>query len=243
MTNILRHAQAKQIVMQLRDELHEQDEKNRQDDRQAITLAVHDDGIGFDMAQIDGNPKRGIGLRARLEAVAHFDIVAEPGSAEEALQSVAQHPIDLILMDIELRGSINVIDLTARFHVDFPEIAVLILSMHDKTEYLMQSVQAGARGYVLKDAPGKDIVISGGIYYSAALAQKLMRPMTPGQLLTARERQVLQDIANGESNKQIAPDLALSMRTVEAHRLNIKRKLDIAGQAELIKFVVENNFR
>jgi DNA-binding NarL/FixJ family response regulator len=152
-------------------------------------------------------------------------------------------------MDINLRGSINGIDLTARFHASFPEIAVLILSMHDKTEYLMQSVQAGARGYVLKDAPGKDIVqaietvISGGMYYSAALAQKLARPMTPGQLLTARERQVLRHIANGESNKQIARELDLSVRTVETHRLNIKRKLDIDGQAELIKFAVENNFR
>lgn len=198
---------------------------------------------------VDDHPLVRDGLRARLEAVPTFAIVAEAGSAEEALLRAEQQPIDLILMDINLRGSINGIDLTARFHVSFPEIAVLILSMHDKTEYLMQSVQAGARGYVLKDAPGKDIVqaietvISGGMYYSAALAQKLARPMTPGQLLTVRERQVLQHIANGESNKQIARELDLSVRTVEAHRLNIKRKLDIEGQAELIKFAVENNFR
>src|SRR5450830_2065374 len=102
---------------------------------------------------VDDHPLVRDGLRARLEAVPHFDIVAEAGSAEEALQRAGQQPIDLILMDINLRGSINGIDLTARFHVDFPEIAVLILSMHYKTEYLMQSVQAGARGYVLKDAP------------------------------------------------------------------------------------------
>ncbi|MEM4988485.1 response regulator transcription factor [Collimonas sp. H4R21] len=198
---------------------------------------------------VDDHPLVRDGLRARLEAVPGFAIVAEAGSADEALQRAGEQAIDLVLMDINLRGSSNGIDLTARFHVSFPEIAVLILSMHDKTEYLMQSVQAGARGYVLKDAPGKDIVhaietvISGGMYYSAALAQKLARPMTPGQLLTARERQVLQHIANGESNKQIARELDLSVRTVETHRLNIKRKLDIEGQAELIKFAVENNFR
>lgn len=202
---------------------------------------------------VDDHPLVRDGLRARLEAVPGFAIVAEAGSAEEALQRAEEQPIDLILMDINLRSkgndSSNGIDLTARFHVSFPEIAVLILSMHDKTEYLMQSVQAGARGYVLKDAPGKDIVhaietvISGGMYYSAALAQKLARPMTPGQLLTARERQVLQHIANGASNKQIARELDLSVRTVETHRLNIKRKLEIEGQAELIKFAVENNFR
>ncbi|MDB5765658.1 MAG: two component transcriptional regulator, LuxR family [Collimonas fungivorans] len=198
---------------------------------------------------VDDHPLVRDGLRARLEAVPGFAIVAEAGSADEALQRAGEQAIDLVLMDINLRGSSNGIDLTAQFHVSFPEIAVLILSMHDKTEYLMQSVQAGARGYVLKDAPGKDIVhaietvISGGMYYSAALAQKLARPMTPGQLLTARERQVLQHIANGESNKQIARELDLSVRTVETHRLNIKRKLDIEGQAELIKFAVENNFR
>lgn len=198
---------------------------------------------------VDDHPLVRDGLRARLEAVPSFAIVAEAGSAEEALQRAEEQPIDLILMDINLRGGSNGIDLTARFHASFPEIAVLILSMHDKTEYLMQSVQAGARGYVLKDAPGKDIVhaietvISGGMYYSAALAQKLARPMTPGQLLTARERQVLQHIANGASNKQIARELDLSVRTVETHRLNIKRKLEIEGQAELIKFAVENNFR
>lgn len=202
---------------------------------------------------VDDHPLVRDGLRARLEAVPGFAIVAEAGSAEEALQRAEEQPMDLILMDINLRSncnsSSNGIDLTARFHASFPEIAVLILSMHDKTEYLMQSVQAGARGYVLKDAPGKDIVhaietvISGGMYYSAALAQKLARPMTPGQLLTARERQVLQHIANGASNKQIARELDLSVRTVETHRLNIKRKLEIEGQAELIKFAVENNFR
>ncbi|AEK64110.1 response regulator [Collimonas fungivorans] len=202
---------------------------------------------------VDDHPLVRDGLRARLEAVPGFAIVAEAGSADEALQRAGEQAIDLVLMDINLRsncnGGCNGIDLTAQFHVSFPEIAVLILSMHDKTEYLMQSVQAGARGYVLKDAPGKDIVhaietvISGGMYYSAALAQKLARPMTPGQLLTARERQVLQHIANGESNKQIARELDLSVRTVETHRLNIKRKLDIEGQAELIKFAVENNFR
>jgi DNA-binding NarL/FixJ family response regulator len=197
---------------------------------------------------VDDHPLVRDGLRARLEAVPNFAIVAEAGSAEEALQRAGQQSIDLILMDINLRGGSNGIDLTARFHAGFPEIAVLILSMHDKTEYLMQSVQAGARGYVLKDAPGKDIVhaietvISGGIYYSAALARKLARPMTPGQLLTARERQVLQHIANGESNKRIAHELDLSVRTVETHRLNIKRKLEIDGQAELIKFAVENQF-
>jgi len=118
--------------------------------------------------------------------------------------------------------------------------------MHDKLEYVTQAIQAGARGYVLKDAPGKDIVLaietvmSGGIYYSAALASQLAKPQHPDNQLTQREHEILRHIANGESNKHIARELDLSVRTVETHRLNIKRKLGIEGQAELIKFAVQN---
>jgi len=193
---------------------------------------------------VDDHPLVRDGLRARLEAVPAFQVVAEAGGAEEALRHAQSMEIDLVLMDINMRGT-NGIELTAQFDAMFPEIAVLILSMHDNAEYVMQAMQAGARGYVLKDAPGQDIVsaietvISGGIYYSAALAKQLSRPMTPGLLLTARERQILQQIAEGKSNKQIARELDLSVRTVETHRLNIKRKLKIDGQAELIKFAVQ----
>ncbi|HZG21235.1 MAG TPA: response regulator transcription factor [Herbaspirillum sp.] len=194
---------------------------------------------------IDDHPLVRDGLRARLETVPGLLVVAEAGNAEEALAAAATQQIDLTLMDINMRG-INGIELTARFHALHPEIAVLILSMHDKAEYVMQSIQAGARGYVLKDAPSQDIVHaietvrSGGIYYSAALARQLTQPLPLRDLLTQREREVLQHIANGESNKQIARELDLSVRTVETHRLNIKRKLNIDGQAELIKFAVES---
>jgi DNA-binding NarL/FixJ family response regulator len=106
---------------------------------------------------IDDHPLVRDGLRARLETVPGLEVVAEAGNAEEALAAAALHQIDLTLMDINMRG-INGIELTARFHALHPEIAVLILSMHDKAEYVMQSIQAGARGYVLKDAPSQDIV-------------------------------------------------------------------------------------
>lgn len=195
---------------------------------------------------VDDHPLVRDGLRARLEAVPHFDVVAEAGSGGEALEQARRHAVDLVLMDINMRGGSG-IEATARFKADFPAIAVLILSMHDKLEYVSQAIQAGARGYVLKDAPGKDIVaaidtvMSGGIYYSAALARQLARPLVHDAQLTAREHQVLQHIAAGQSNKQIARALDLSVRTVETHRLNIKRKLGIEGQAELIKYAVEHN--
>ena len=194
---------------------------------------------------VDDHPLVRDGLRARLEAVATFRVVAEAGGAAEALEQAALHDIDLVLMDINMRGG-NGIEATARFKQAFPRIAVLILSMHDKLEYVSQAIQAGARGYVLKDAPGKDIVVaietvmSGGIYYSAALARQLAKPLSQESQLTSREHEVLRHIANGESNKQIARALDLSVRTVETHRLNIKRKLGIEGQAELIRFAVQH---
>jgi DNA-binding NarL/FixJ family response regulator len=193
---------------------------------------------------VDDHPLVRDGLRARLEAVPQFKVVAEAAGVQEALDQARQCAVDLVLMDINLRGG-NGIDATARFSEQFPTIAVLILSMHDKLEYVSQAIQAGARGYVLKDAPGKDIVVaiesvmSGGIYYSAALARQLAKPQNVDNQLTSREHEVLLHIANGQSNKQIARDLDLSVRTVETHRLNIKRKLGIEGQAELIRYAVQ----
>ncbi|MFL9922710.1 response regulator transcription factor [Herbaspirillum lusitanum] len=192
---------------------------------------------------VDDHPLVRDGLRARLESVANLCVVAEAGGAEEALEKAAQHEIDLVLMDINMRG-VNGIELTMKFQAMFPDIAVLILSMHDKAEYVMQSIRAGARGYVLKDAPGQDIlraidtVLSGGIYYSAALAKSIAQPRPQEEALTLREQQVLQHIGQGASNRKIAEALALSVRTVETHCLNIKRKLNIEGRSELIKFAI-----
>lgn len=194
---------------------------------------------------VDDHPLVRDGLRARLEAVPHFRVVAEADGAEDALRQAGEHTIDLVLMDINMRG-VSGIDATARFRQQFPGIAVLILSMHDKVEYVSQAMQAGARGYVLKDAPGKDIVLAietvmaGGIYYSAALARQLARPLVQDNQLSVREQEVLQQLAGGQSNKQIARALDLSVRTVETHRLNIKRKLGIEGQAELIRYAVQH---
>lgn len=195
---------------------------------------------------VDDHPLVRDGLRARLESIAHFDVVAEAGNADEALQHLESKEIDLALMDINLTD-ITGIELTRRITALYPETAVLMLSMHDKAEYVMQAIQAGARGYVLKDAPALDIisaidtVMSGGIYYSAGLARQLSRPVPPAMLLTTREREVLRCIATGKSNKHIAREMNLSVRTVETHRMNIKRKLGIEGQADLIRFALAQN--
>lgn len=193
---------------------------------------------------VDDHPLVRDGLRARLESAAHLTVVAEAGSGEDALARAGEFHPDLVLMDVNMRGGSG-IEATFQLTARYPGIAVLMLSMHDKPEYVSQAMAAGARGYVLKDAPGKDIVLAietvmgGGIYYSAALARQLANPAAPSDQLTAREQEVLKHIAAGQSNKQIARDLDLSVRTVETHRLNIKRKLGIEGQAELIRFAVQ----
>jgi DNA-binding NarL/FixJ family response regulator len=195
---------------------------------------------------VDDHPLVRDGLRARLEAVPHFQVVAEAGSGPEALALLGTVRVDLVLMDLTMRDG-GGIEATGQLSRNYPGVAVLILSMHDKLEYVTQAMQAGARGYVLKDAPGKDIVLAietvmaGGIYYSAALARQLARaPAQQDEQLTTREQQVLRHIAQGASNKQIARELDLSVRTVETHRLNIKRKLGIEGQAELIRYAVQH---
>lgn len=195
---------------------------------------------------VDDHPLVRDGLRARLESIAHFKIVGEAGNAEEALHMAAKVPVNLILMDINL-GNSSGITLTARFTREYPDIAIIMLSMHEKAEYVTQAMQAGARAYVLKDAPAAEIieaidsVIAGKNYFSSGLrkqAGQAPEQAIPVQILTQREQCILKSIATGKSNKHIARELDLSVRTVETHRLNIKRKLNIEGQADLIRYAL-----
>ena len=189
---------------------------------------------------VDDHPLVRDGLKARLESISHFNVIGEAGNSEDALQVLANSPIDLILMDINLGNSSGIV-LTTRICKDYSKVAIIMLSMHEKSEYVTQAVQAGARGYVLKDAPAEEIinaietVANGGNYFSSGL--KISTPLAV-QILTQREQCILNSIATGKSNKHIARELNLSVRTVETHRLNIKRKLNIEGQADLIRYAL-----
>lgn len=191
---------------------------------------------------VDDHPLVRDGLRARLESISHFHILGEAGNAEDALKVLANITINLILMDINL-GASSGIALTARVYKEYPHVAVIMLSMHEKNEYVTQAIQAGARGYVLKDAPAEEIinaietVANGGNYFSSGLKIRSAASMLT-QVLTQREQCILNSIATGKSNKHIARELDLSVRTVETHRLNIKRKLNIEGQADLIRYAL-----
>ncbi|HXZ08973.1 MAG TPA: response regulator transcription factor [Paraburkholderia sp.] len=200
---------------------------------------------------VDDHPLVRDGLRARLEAVPNLEVAGEAGNADEALELAARVEPDLVLMDVGMNG-MNGIALAGVFHDRFPAIRVLMLSMHDNIEYVTQAVRAGASGYVLKDSPATEIihaigaVLEGRTFFSAGLGARMIHAsatQTPVERLTPRERDILDLLAEGLSSKQIAQRSGLSVRTVETHRLNMKRKLDIDGQAELIKFAVEQRRR
>ena len=193
------------------------------------------------------------GLRLRLETVPGLAVIGEAGNAAAALAflrgCLAEEPDGgtlphLALMDLNMPG-VGGLELAAQLHERYPQIAVLVLSMHDNPEYMLQAVRA-ARALPAQDEPAQEIitaidaVMAGRSYFSAAVAVRLSQASAPATLLTQRERDVLRHIAEGHANKQIAQALNLSVRTVETHRLNIKRKLGIDGQAELIKYAVEN---
>lgn len=197
---------------------------------------------------VDDHPLVRDGLRARMESVSDIEVVGEAGDAVEALVRVEECRPGVVLMDIGMRG-ISGIELTAQLIARDPALVVLMLSMYDSAEHAQRALAAGARGYVLKDSPSGEIlsairaVVGGGTYLSPALAQRMFRVPTPRVLLSQREQEILVLLGQGQSSKQIARTLDVGVRTVETHRQNIRRKLDLAGQAELIKYAVEHTGR
>jgi DNA-binding NarL/FixJ family response regulator len=194
---------------------------------------------------VDDHPLVREGLIARLESVADVRVVGDAGDAAAALECIAELQPRVVLTDIGMKG-VNGIELTRLLLARHPELIVLVLSMYDSAEYAQQAMAAGARGYVLKDSPSTEIlaairaVAAGGTYLSPALAQRLFRPATPRVQLSEREQQILGLLGQGQSSKQIARALEIGVRTVETHRQSIRRKLDLAGQAELIRYAVEH---
>ena len=184
------------------------------------------------------------GLKARLSSVPDLEVVGEASHASEAMAICSTIHVDLVLMDVGMKD-VNGIDLTQQLIAQHPRLLVLMLSMYDNPEYVNRAMHCGARGYVLKDAPSAEIItaihtiMDGKTFLSEALKGRPLRAQTPRPLLSIREAEVLNCLAKGLANKQIAQILGLSTRTVETHRHNIKRKLKLEGQAELMKYAVE----
>ena len=204
---------------------------------------------------VDDHPFVRDGVRMRLEATGQIAVVGEADCVDDAVQLATQLTGDqaphMVLTDISMR-TLSGIDLTAQFRQRFPAIAVLVLSMHNNPEYIRRAFDEGAKGYVLKDAPAQELVdailavYAGQTYFSLELRQHLelsrpaIAPEDDTTALTPKELATMQWLACGYSNKQIAKVLDISVRTVETHRLNVRRKLGIAGQAELVKYAIDH---
>jgi len=188
------------------------------------------------------------GFRACLETFPHIDIVATATNGKDALALAREHRPDIAVLDINM-PELNGLDATELFKEEMPDIKLLILSMHDNKEYVSTALQHGARGYVLKDVSTREIVNAivaihhGGTYFSAGVSDLLIDLQTnpdDDHTLTTREQTILLLLADGKSNKEVARDLDISVRTVETHRKNLKRKLGIGTTAGLTRYVIES---
>ncbi|HET7109280.1 MAG TPA: response regulator transcription factor [Gemmatimonadales bacterium] len=192
------------------------------------------------------------GIRHVLDGEPGFIIVAEAATAAEAVRLAEAEKPDVVLLDITMPGESG-LQAAVRIRKLVPETRILILSMHDNPEYVLESVRAGAHGYLLKDSAATELrqairaVHQGEEYFSAPIAHRLRAAVRgqagelPGPLdvLTGREREVLVGIALGRTNKEIASELGISHRTVETHRESLMRKLGIKTVAGLTKLALE----
>lgn len=196
------------------------------------------------------------GLRFLLDQSDRVEVIGEASDGREAV-TLAQslHP-DLVIIDIQM-PNLNGIDAAAQILKDRPETAVIILSMYSDESYILRALSAGAKAYLLKDSVETDIlaavraVTNGKPFFSPAITQMLledyMRLMTQQgvqdsyDLLTDREKEVLQLLAQGKTNKEVAAMLDLSVYTVEGHRGNLMQKLKLRNTAEIVLYAVRKN--
>jgi two-component system, NarL family, nitrate/nitrite response regulator NarL len=201
---------------------------------------------------VDDHPLVREGIRSCLSAVPHFEVVGEATDGRMALRRARTLAPDVVLMDLSM-PQLDGIAATERLRQMAPHIRVLVLTVHDRREYLLQIVRSGAHGHVSKNASPRQLiraiakVARGGLHFSAETLDSIMgeRMSAPGRLadarkrlLSAREGEVLVLVAEGLGYRQIAARLSVGVRTVETHRERIMRKLDIHSVAGLTRYAV-----
>ena len=199
---------------------------------------------------VDDHPVVRKGLHSCLANRDNLKIVGEAADGAESIQKAKELQPDIVLMDINMPG-MDGLAVTEVLRKEAPQIKVLVLSMHSTRDYVLRIVKAGARGYVLKDAPTDELVraieavYAGDAFFSPSVARIALNQYVaesddrdPISKLSDREKEVLVQIANGKSNKEIASLLGIGVRTIETHRERIMRKLDIHSVAGLTKFAI-----
>jgi len=192
------------------------------------------------------------GIKAMLRNEPSLEIVGEARDGRQAVDLVKELKPDLLLMDVSM-PDMNGFDATRRVHQYDASVKVLILTMHDEEELVARCLEAGAAGYIMKDAPASqllyaiEMVRKGERYLSPAVLKKVVdgyvknvsRPRTSYDRLSPREREILKLLAEGHSVKEIATRLNLSIKTVDAHKTNLMKKIDVHDRAELIKYAIQ----
>ena len=191
------------------------------------------------------------GIRALLESLAEVEVVGEAGDGREALNLAETLKPDIVLMDIAMKG-MNGLEATGRLKQSAPEVRVIMLSMYATEDYVMQALHAGACGYLVKESATRELeralkaVMRGETYLGPQLSRETVDNYMervgaggkPQDALTARQREILQLIAEGQHTKEIAFRLGVSAKTVETHRAQLMEKLGIYTVAELTKYAI-----
>src|SRR3954452_228964 len=190
------------------------------------------------------------GLRLLLEVEDGFEVVAEAADADSALRTVLGYKPTVLVLDLNMPGDIASLDAIPEVRERSPDTSVVVLTMQEDPSFARAALQAGARGYVLKDSANAELVeavrraAAGGTYLAprlgAALATAPARPAGPPDDLTPRELEVLRLIALGHTNAEIGSQLQLSIRTVESHRAHIQHKLRRSTRAELVRYALDH---
>ena len=191
------------------------------------------------------------GIRSLLDSFQDIDVVGEAANGRDALRMTRQLGPEVVLMDISM-PELNGMEATGRLEKCCPDSKVLMLSMHNDEEYVAQSLRAGARGYLVKDAATKELELAihtlarGEIYISSSVSMsvvdKLMADDSDGSALnqlTSRQREILQLVAEGCSTREIAERLSLSIKTVETHRTHLMERLEIRDVPGLVRFALK----
>jgi DNA-binding NarL/FixJ family response regulator len=193
------------------------------------------------------------GFKALLNSSGKFEVVSEARNAEMALNLVDKHPIDVLITDISM-PTMSGIDLCYKLKTEKPELPVIMLSMHNNKEYLINAYRAGASGYLVKDCDRDELyfaikkVAKGGRYFGDSITNSMMdrliesnnEPQKRFNNLTRRELEILHLLIEGYSTKQIAEKLFISFRTVDKHRSNMMEKIEVHNVVDLINYVREN---
>jgi DNA-binding NarL/FixJ family response regulator len=192
------------------------------------------------------------GLRRIVEAHADIRVVAEAGEGSEVLDGLAEHAVDVLVLDISMPGP-GLIPLLKRIRAAHPTVRVLVVSMHAEEEWAVRAIQHGAAGYLTKQHSSEELaeavrrVHAGGKYVTALLAERLASrlqgegPVNPEEALSKREYEVLRLLGSGLLVKQVAVELGISPRTVSTYRARILEKLGLRNTADLIRYAVERD--